>query len=143
MSTDAEGKAIAAGAQLQQALQSAADALKTIASALPFLLPQRAQAPVLSSGPTVAISTETMSAPHKRKRKEKDPEAPEKPVSAYHLWSKGNRDRIKASMPGDPSASDVLTELNRLWKGLADEAKKVRFPFHQASVHTLAISRNF
>jgi len=125
MSTDAQRKAIAAGAQLQQALESAADALKIIASAIPTLFPQDTRMPLPFAPKGSAATVQPTSTPHKRKRKEKNPDAPDKPVSAYHLWSKENKDRIKASMPGVPSASEVVSEVNRLWKELADGVKKV------------------
>jgi len=128
MSADAQRKAVAAGGQLRQALESAADALKTIASAMPTLFPQDPRISLPSAPKRFAATMETTSTLHKRKRKEKDPDAPDKPVSAYHLWSKENKDRIKASMPGDPSASEVVSELNRLWKDLADPVKKVAPP---------------
>lgn len=131
MSADVQNKALAAGAQLQQALESAADAFKVIASAIPSLLPQDAQESVLPVAPKVATSPEAKSTPNKRKRKEKDLDAPDKPISAYHLWSKNNKDKIKASMPGTPSASEVVAELNRVWKELADGVKKVLGPFHK------------
>jgi hypothetical protein len=62
---------------------------------------------------------------NKRKRKDKDPDAPEKPPSAYHLYAKEKRDEIKAAMAGTPSGNDVVLEINRRWKELTDELKKV------------------
>jgi hypothetical protein len=64
-------------------------------------------------------------ASNKRKRKEKDPDAPEKPPSAYHLYAKEKRDEIKQAMDGAPTANDVIHEINRRWKELADDLKKV------------------
>jgi len=133
VSTDAQRKAIAAGAQLQQALESAADALKIIATAIPTLFPQDPRMLLPSAPKGSAATVQAASTPHQRKRKEKNPDAPDKPVSAYHLWSKENKDRIKASMPGVPSASEVVSEANRVWKELSDGVKKVcsapHFPF--------------
>lgn len=130
-SSDPQAKATAAGAQLQQALVSASEALKIIAEAIPALFPQARDS--FTTRPTGSVSPdgnqpESSVAPptsNKRKRKEKDPDAPEKPLSAYHLYAKEKRDQIKATMAGTPSPNDVILELNRQWKGLTDELKKV------------------
>ena len=145
-STDPLAKASSAGAQLQAALMSASEALKTIAGIVPSLFPAPSEvriAPKPSTSASIvsaALQPESSDAQpsNKRKRKEKDPEAPEKPPSAYHLYSKENRERIKASMPGTPSASEVVQEVNRVWKGLEDELKKV---FSLLTYLTLAICR--
>ena len=117
---------------------SASNALKTIADIVPTLYPSTgATSGTAPSKPTRKPTTtspevdQTNSATatpvsNKRKRKEKDPDAPEKPPSAYHLYAKDKRDEIKASMPGTPSGNDVVLEINRRWKDLADELKKVR-----------------
>jgi HMG (high mobility group) box len=132
-SSDPLAKATAAGNQLQAALMSASEALKTIAAIVPSLFPASSEVRI---APKPSTSTNTISAglqgdsadaqtSNKRKRKEKDPEAPEKPPSAYHLYLKEHRDRIKASLPGTPSASEVVQEVSLVWKGLSDELKKV------------------
>jgi hypothetical protein len=132
-SSDAREKATAAGVQLQQALMSASEALKTIAEIVPSLFPQSEQtaAPktTTSTSPEVNQTEPIPPASNKRKRKEKDPDAPEKPPSAYHLYAKEKRDQIRAAMPGQPTANDVVHEINRLWKGLNEESKKVRNHF--------------
>jgi len=129
-STDSHQKAIAAGLQLQQALNSAADALKTIANIVPSLFPtnESSQTSVGAVSPpeTKGDATTTPAPPSsKRKRKEKEPGAPEKPLTAYHLYAKETKDQIKQAMGGQPSANEVILEVNRRWKELSDELKKV------------------
>lgn len=132
-SSDAREKATAAGVQLKQALMSASEALKTIAEIVPSLFSHNEQTtapkPTTSTSPKVDQTEPVPTASNKRKRKEKDPDAPDKPPSAYHLYAKENRDQIRASMPGQPTANDVVHEINRTWKGLSEELKKVRNHF--------------
>jgi HMG-box domain len=128
-SSDPREKTIAAGHQLQQALLSASEALRKIAEHVPSLFPKDEGS--TAENPTVASLTEANHnepegiPTNKRKRREKDPEAPEKPPSAYHLYAKEKRDQVKEAIGGTPSGTDVVHEINRLWKGLADELKKV------------------
>lgn len=140
--SDLHEKAVTAGTQLREALISASEALKTIADIVPTLYsstettntsaPSKPkQKPATSISPEVEQTNTAVAPPssNKRKRKEKDPDAPEKPPSAYHLYAKEKRDEIKAAMPGTPSGNDVVLEINRRWKELADELKKVCLPF--------------
>ena len=130
-SSDPETKTVDALARLQQALYSISEALKIIAESIPSLLPSTkdsvAHQPHTSetsdtNQPELAIAAPSS---NKRKRKEKDPDAPEKPSSAYHLYAKEKREQIKAEMGGTPTGNDILHELNRQWKELSDELKKV------------------
>jgi hypothetical protein len=131
---DPRDKAKLAGLHLQEALISASDAIKTIASIVPrlFFLDDTAS----NSGSTkhlshLAFRGDSMpSGPtsNKRKRKEKLPGAREKPPSAYHLFAKERKDQVKQSMGEKKSANDVLLEVNRLWKELSDELRKVCDP---------------
>jgi hypothetical protein len=125
MTAEVRQKASVAGAQLKTALESAADAFKTIASVIPSILPQDLRPASVSSGGPIATSAKTTSSANKRKREDRDPGAPEKPITAYRLWTKENKDRVKASMAGITSASEVVAELNRLWKDVGDAVKKV------------------
>jgi transcriptional regulator HMO1 len=128
---DPRAKARAAGVQLQEALVSVSDALKTIANIVPSLFPvddtlsksvsAKPLSPYINQGDHFASPPTS----NKRKRKERDPDAPEKPPSAYHLFAKEWKDQVKQSMGGQPSPSDVLHEVNRLWKELGDELKEV------------------
>jgi len=136
--SDLQEKAATAGIQLREALMSASEALKTIADIVPTLYPSTGatsgaapskpkQQPATSTTPEIEQTNNTLVPPssNKRKRKEKDPDAPEKPPSAYHLYAKEKRDEIKAAMPGTPSGNDVVLEINRRWKELTEELKKV------------------
>jgi len=129
--SDPRAKAMAASRQLQEALLSASDALKTIAGIVPRLFPPNdsgSLGALLAPNSTEIGRTEAAGATpssNKRKRKEKDPHAPEKPPSAYHIYAKEKRDEIKEAMGGVPSATDVIHEINRRWKELADDLKKV------------------
>jgi hypothetical protein len=130
--TDPHEKAVAAGRQLQEALVSASEALKTIAGMMPALFSQSGS-PVapdsnIAKPPTVSVPERSSSAPtsNKRKRKEKEPGAPEKPSTAYHLFaSQDKKEQIKQALGGDASGNDVIQEINRLWKEMSDTLKKV------------------
>ena len=136
--SDLQEKAATAGSQLREALMSASEALKTIADIVPTLYPSTGapsgpasskpkQKSTTSTSPEVEQTNNAVVLPssNKRKRKDKDPDAPEKPPSAYHLYAKEKRDEIKAAMAGTPSGNDVVLEINRRWKELTDELKKV------------------
>ena len=133
-SSDPREKTIAATVQLREALVKITGALETIIDTIPSLLPPTEETTTTNAlRPTTSASVEANnhgepSVPptsNKRKRKEKDPDAPEKPASAYHLYIKEKRDEIKASMPGQPTGNELVQEINRLWKGLSEELKKV------------------
>lgn len=62
----------------------------------------------------------------KRKRttkKEKDPDAPKRPLSSYMLFCQEERENVKEEHP-DFKAKDILSELGRRWKALDDDEKK-------------------
>lgn len=134
-SSNPREKTIAATVQLRDALVKITGALETIIDAIPSLLPpaeDTTATPPLPR-PTIPASLEVNHqgesgvppSSNKRKRKEKDPDAPEKPASAYHLYIKEKRDEIKAAMPGQPTGNEVVQEINRIWKELSEELKKV------------------
>jgi hypothetical protein len=125
MAAEVQHKASVAGAQLKTALESAADAFKTLASVIHAILPQDLRTASISSAGPIVMSTKTTSSANKSKREDRAPGAPEKPITAYRLWTKENKDQVKASMPGVTSASEVVAELNRLWKDVGDAVKKV------------------
>jgi len=129
MTSEPQQKAIEASHRLQQALLSASEALKTIATVLPGLFPEN-ETPPKSSTAVNTTQNESATAtpnPNKRKRREKDPNAPEKPPSAYHLFAKEARDEAKQALGGAPSANDVIAEINRRWKDMSDALKKVKY----------------
>jgi hypothetical protein len=132
VTTDPHEKAVAAGRQLQEALVSASEALKTIAGMMPSLFSQSGTSIAPNSNIPKAASVSapeaSSSAPtsNKRKRKEKEPGAPEKPSTAYHLFaSKEKKEQIKQVLGGDATGNDVIQELNRLWKEMSETLKKV------------------
>jgi HMG (high mobility group) box len=129
-------KVLAASQQLQEALVSAAEALKTIADIIPglaeavgFSLPQPTASSTPLSNRRVPVlkdqSADATPASNKRKRNQKNPDAPDRPLSAYHLYAKEKREQVKSSLGADASGSDVVHEINRLWKELSDDFKKV------------------
>lgn len=60
-------------------------------------------------------------APKKAKAK-KDPNAPKKPLSAYFMFSKENRERLKEANP-DAGVSDIAKLLGAEWKNVTAEEK--------------------
>ncbi|EFP78745.1 Non-histone chromosomal protein 6 [Puccinia graminis f. sp. tritici] len=59
----------------------------------------------------------------KRVKKEKDPNAPKRPLSAYMYFSQDWRERIKTENP-DVSFGEIGRLLGLKWKGLSEEEKK-------------------
>ncbi|KAJ3137650.1 Non-histone chromosomal protein 6, partial [Irineochytrium annulatum] len=60
-------------------------------------------------------------------KKKKDPHAPKRPLSAYMLWCKDNRDRIKEENPS-AGFGDIGKILGREWKALDESDKE---PYNQ------------
>jgi hypothetical protein len=68
-----------------------------------------------------------------RKTKQRDPNAPKRPASAYMLWLNDNRAAIKAVLittNPDAKITDVTKRAGELWKLLTDDEKS---PFQTAS----------
>ncbi|KAI8449560.1 high mobility group box domain-containing protein [Phakopsora pachyrhizi] len=59
----------------------------------------------------------------RRTKKEKDPNAPKRPLSAYMYFSQDWRERIKAENP-EVSFGEIGRLLGQKWKSLSDEEKK-------------------
>lgn len=57
-----------------------------------------------------------------RAKKEKDPNAPKKPLSAYIMYSNDQRKVLKEEMP-ELKGTLVATEIGKRWKALDDEEK--------------------
>jgi hypothetical protein len=135
--SDPHQKTLAAGIQLQEAMLMAAKALTTIAGILPDLFPDDTGSIIpqrTTSSSPVAIrnvsilkddSADATPPSNKRKRKEKDPDAPEKPLSAYHLYAKEKREEVKNALGAESSGTDVLLAINRAWKELSEDLRKV------------------
>ena len=61
----------------------------------------------------------------KRKRGEKDPDAPKRPGSAYLLYQNRIRKEMKETHP-NLTYKELLNEIGKSWAGMSDEDKKVR-----------------
>jgi hypothetical protein len=63
----------------------------------------------------------------KRVKKEKDPNAPKRPLTAFFLFSTNARSLVKSDL--GPSGTPVLVndEILRRWKAMDEAGKKVRF----------------
>ncbi|CAO3642016.1 unnamed protein product [Cunninghamella blakesleeana] len=59
----------------------------------------------------------------KKTRSKKDPEAPKRGLSAYMIFSKENRERIKSENP-DATFGQIGKLLGEAWKNLDDEGKQ-------------------
>jgi len=56
-------------------------------------------------------------------KKEKDPNAPKRPLSSYMLWSKAVRADVKASCPS-MSPAELMKEMGSQWRGMEEVDKK-------------------
>ena len=70
----------------------------------------------------------------RRAKKEKDPNAPKRPLTAYFLYSHHARDIIKNDLKAaangvEPKSQEVQDEATRRWNNMAVEEKKVNFFF--------------
>jgi len=61
----------------------------------------------------------------KKRKKEKDPNAPKKPLTAYFAWMNENRDRIKSENEG-ASIGEVAKIAGEEWRGL-DAGSKSKY----------------
>lgn len=57
----------------------------------------------------------------KKAKKERDPNAPKRPVSAFFLYAADERDKVKAEMP-DAKPSAVMAEAGVRWQALKNGA---------------------
>jgi carbamoylphosphate synthase small subunit len=60
----------------------------------------------------------------KRAKKEKDPNAPKRPLTAFFLFSTNARERVKEDLD-NPTPVQVNDEVLRRWREMDDEGKKV------------------
>jgi hypothetical protein len=60
----------------------------------------------------------------KRVKKEKDPDAPKRPLTAFFLFSTNARERVKEDLI-NPSPVEVNNEILRRWNEMDDEQKQV------------------
>ena len=61
-----------------------------------------------------------------KSKKKKDPNAPKRAVSAYNFFFAQNRESIKAKMPAGANNQELMSEIGRQWKALA-ESKKTKY----------------
>jgi hypothetical protein len=64
----------------------------------------------------------------KRVKKEKDPNAPKRPLTAFFLFSTNARELVKADLGSAGTPVLVNDEILRRWKAMDEAGKKVRFP---------------
>lgn len=57
-------------------------------------------------------------------KKQKDPNAPKKPRSAYILFCQKNREKAKKECGADTKPSAVMAQLGAMWNKLSEKAKK-------------------
>lgn len=58
-----------------------------------------------------------------KKQKNKDPDAPKRPMSAYMLWLNASREKIKSDNPGI-SIIELSKKAGELWKAMSPKEKK-------------------
>eukprot|EP01025_Chloroclados_australasicus_P012162 TRINITY_DN1556_c0_g1_i1.p9 TRINITY_DN1556_c0_g1~~TRINITY_DN1556_c0_g1_i1.p9 ORF type:complete len:101 (+),score=18.27 TRINITY_DN1556_c0_g1_i1:131-433(+) len=58
-----------------------------------------------------------------RIKREKDPNAPKKPMGAYMWFSKVKREEVKQKHP-DKKVTEIGKVLGEMWRGLNDDQKK-------------------
>lgn len=61
-----------------------------------------------------------------KSKKKKDPNAPKRAASAYNFFFAQNRESIKSKMPAGTNNQELMSEVGRQWKALA-ESKKTKY----------------
>jgi len=56
-------------------------------------------------------------------KKQKDPDAPKKPMNAYMFFMNDNRQKIKADLGDDAKSTDVTKEGGNRWNNATDKVK--------------------
>ena len=88
----------------------------------------RADAPAADASPkkratpTFLQQASLSSQPAKKRKTEKDPNAPKKPLGSYMLWLGANRKKLKTDNPGIKN-KDILVKAGEAWKALGEEDK--------------------
>jgi hypothetical protein len=59
----------------------------------------------------------------KTSQKLKDPQAPKKPLNAYMIFCKSERESVKSELP-DLSSKEIMKELAQRWKTISDKKKR-------------------
>ena len=63
----------------------------------------------------------------KRPKKEKDPNAPKRPLTAFFLFSTRARDHIKGDLGADATPVEINNEILRRWNEMDAAQKEVRY----------------
>ena len=61
----------------------------------------------------------------KKPKKEKDPNAPKRPLTAFFLYSQSARPIVKSDVPEGTKASEVNEEILRRWNEMGEDQKTV------------------
>lgn len=78
------------------------------------------------TGGMASLNTEiTGKVKKKRVKKERDPNAPKRPLTAFFLYSTYARPEVKKEMGDETSPVDVNNEILKRWKGMSNEEKEV------------------
>eukprot|EP00526_Cylindrotheca_closterium_P009971 CAMPEP_0113628226 /NCGR_PEP_ID=MMETSP0017_2-20120614/14624_1 /TAXON_ID=2856 /ORGANISM="Cylindrotheca closterium" /LENGTH=401 /DNA_ID=CAMNT_0000538521 /DNA_START=73 /DNA_END=1278 /DNA_ORIENTATION=- /assembly_acc=CAM_ASM_000147 len=59
-----------------------------------------------------------------KSKKKKDPNAPKRALTAYNFFFTDNRESIKSKMPVETTNTELMSEIGRQWKALAESKKK-------------------
>lgn len=76
------------------------------------------------TGPAAAALAPLKKEKKKRVKKEKDPDAPKRPLTAFFLFSTNARDLVKRENP-DSTPVEVNNEILRRWNSMDDPEKQV------------------
>ncbi|KAH0273720.1 hypothetical protein KCU83_g6839, partial [Aureobasidium melanogenum] len=80
----------------------------------------------LQTGELVTIGGGPPAAPEKKQRKkaERDPNQPKRPLTAYLLWLGENREKIHAELGPDQKRGEISSEGTKRWNALPEEVKQ-------------------
>lgn len=85
------------------------------------------------AGPSAVATAPIKKEKKKRVKKEKDPDAPKRPLTAFFLFSTNARELVKTENP-ESTPVEVNNEILRRWNGMGPGEKQVSYPFHPSNV---------
>ncbi|CAJ1937734.1 unnamed protein product [Cylindrotheca closterium] len=59
-----------------------------------------------------------------KSKKKKDPNAPKRALTAYNFFFTQNRESIKSKLPAESTNTELMSEIGRQWKALAESKKQ-------------------
>lgn len=59
----------------------------------------------------------------RRKKKKRDPNRPKKPMQAFFMYSRDNKDEMKKEYP-DLKHTEIMKKLGEVWNGLSEKKKE-------------------